>query len=217
MSYNKTMLRVCAFASTDETRPALNYCVHDEASKALVATDGHRAIWDRSLYSEAAKPFKAKTYLKTSDMIAPDWEGFKYPAINSFRPNGNDYSDPIEFKIPLWWEGFKYPAINSFRPNENDYSDPIEFKIPLWIGKLKGYKKDVKVWFTIGGCMSLTSFPQSACINIALLVPLADETVTMRFKMTKATKDTPSVVDNLAPVWIILDDDCDMVVMPMRG
>lgn len=187
MSYNKTMLRVCAFASTDETRPALNYCVHDEASKALVATDGHRAIWDRSLYSEAAKPFKAKTYLKTSDMIAPDWEGFKYPAINSFRPN------------------------------ENDYSDPIEFKIPLWIGKLKGYKKDVKVWFTIGGCMSLTSFPQSACINIALLVPLADETVTMRFKMTKATKDTPSVVDNLAPVWIILDDDCDMVVMPMRG
>lgn len=187
MSYNKAMLRVCAFASTDETRINLNYCVHDKASKALVATDGHRAIWDRSLYSEAAKPFKAKTYVKTSDMVAPDWEGFKFPNMASFRPN------------------------------EVDYSDPVEFKLPLWFGKLATYKKDARVWFSVTGQMSLTPSILSACINITLLTPLADETVKMRFKMTKATKETPSVVDTLAPVWIILDNDCDMVVMPMRG
>jgi hypothetical protein len=206
MSYNKSILRVCTFASTDETRPQLMYCVHDKASKALVATDGHRAIWDRSLYTEAAKPFKANTYLKTagkpfkantylktSDMVAPDWEGFKYPAINSFRPN------------------------------QADYSDPIEFKLPLWFGKLKGYKKqDSKVWFDIDGSMGLTPLPNSACINIALLVPLADETVKMRFKYTrfKYTRDADGNIDKLdplAPVWIILDNDCDMVVMPLRS
>ena len=187
MSYNKSILRVCAFASTDETRINLNYCVHDEASKALFATDGHRAIWDRSLYQDAAKPFKASTYLKTSDMIAPDWEGFKYPAINSFRPQ------------------------------EADYSDPIEFKLPLWFGKLKGYKKqDSKVYFNLNGDVSLTPMPQSVCLNMALLVPLADEIVNMRFKMTKATKEEPSVIDSACPVWIILDNECDMVVMPLR-
>lgn len=190
MSYNKTILRVCAFASTDETRPQLMYCVQDEASKALVATDGHRAIWDRSLYQDAAKPFKASTYLKTSDMVAPDWEGFKYPAINSFRPN------------------------------ENNYSDPIEFKLPLWFGKLKGYKKqDSKVYFDIDGNMSLTGLDKawSVCLNIALLVPLADETIKMRFKMTRDADGNLDKVDTLAPVWIILDNDCDMVVMPLRA
>jgi len=188
MSYNKTMLRVCAFASTDETRPALNYCVYDEASKALVATDGHRAIWDRSLYQDAAKPFKAKAYLKTGDLVSPDWDGFKYPNISMFRPF------------------------------EKDYGPEIEFKIPLWFGKLKDYKKgDARVWFHVDGTIALTSLPQSLCINIALLAPLADETVKMRFKMTKATKETPSVVDSLAPVWIILDNDCDIVVMPLRA
>lgn len=187
MSYNKSILRVCAFASTDETRPQLMYCVHDDASKALVATDGHRVIWDRLLYQEAAKPFKASTYLKTSDMVAPDWEGFKYPAINSFRPN------------------------------ENDYSDPIEFKLPLWIGKLKGYKKGARVYFDIDGNMSLTGLDKawSVCLNIALLVPLADETVKMRFKMTRDKDGNLHKVNNLAPVWIILDNNCDVVVMPM--
>ena len=190
MSYNKSILRVCAFASTDETRPQLHYCVHDEASKALVATDGHRAIWDRSLYSEAIKPFKASTYLKTSDMVAPDWEGFKYPAINIFRPN------------------------------ENDYSDPIEIKLPLWFGKLKGYKKqDSKVYFDVDGNMSLTGLDKSwsVCLNMALLVPLADEIVKMRFKMTRDADGNLDKVDTLAPVWIILDNDCDMVVMPLRA
>lgn len=189
MSYNKAMLRVCAFASTDETRPELMYCIHDKDSKALVATDGHRAIWDRSLYQDAAKPFKASTYLKTSDMVAPDWEGFKYPNVQSFRPN------------------------------ENDYSDPIEFKIPLWIGKLKGYKKqDSKAYFDVDGNMSLTGLKKywSVCLNMALIVPLADSTVKMRFKMTKATEETPSVVDTTGPVWIILDSDCDAVIMPLR-
>ncbi len=190
MSYNKSILRVCAFASTDETRPHLMYCVHDGTSKALVATDGHRVIWDRSLYQDAAKPFKASTYLKTSDMVAPDWEGFKYPAINSFRPN------------------------------ENDYSDPIEIKLPLWIGKLKGYKKqDSKVYFDVDGAMSLTPLDKSwsVCLNMALLVPLADEIVKMRFKMTRDADGNLDKVDNLVPVWIILDNDCDMVVMPMRA
>lgn len=188
MSYNKSMLRVCAFASTDETRPQLNYCVHDKASKALVATDGHRAIWDRSLYREAGKPFKANTYLKTGATLIHDW---------------ND---------------FKYPNIASFRPNQADYSDPIEFKLPLWFGKLKGYKKqDSKVWFDIDGSMGLTPLPNSACINIALLVPLADETVKMRFKYTRDADGNIDKLDPLAPVWIILDNDCDMVVMPLRS
>lgn len=195
MSYNKSILRVCAFASTDETRPQLMYCVHDDASKALVATDGHRVIWDRSLYREAAKPFKANTYLKTAG------KPFK---ANTYLKTGDLVSPD--------WEGFKYPAINRCRPNENDYSDPIEFKLPLWIGKLKGYKKqDSKVYFDIDGAMSLTPLDKawSVCLNIALLVPLADETVKMRFKMTR------DKVDNLAPVWIILDNNCDVVVMPM--
>ena len=190
MSYNKTILRVCAFASTDETRINLAYCVYDEASKALVATDGHRAIWDRSLYQDAAKAFKANTYLKTGDLVSPDWEGFKYPNIQSFRPN------------------------------ERDYSDPIEFKLPLWIGKLKGYKKqDSKVYFDIDGNMSLTGLDKawSVCLNMALLVPLADETVKMRFKMTRDADGNLDKVDPLTPVWVILDDDCDMVIMPLRG
>lgn len=189
MSYNKSILRVCAFASTDETRPQLMYCVHNGTSKALVATDGHRAIWDRSLYSETAKAFKASTYLKTSDMVAPDWEGFKYPNVQSFRPN------------------------------ENNYSDPIEFKLPLWIGKLKGYKKDARVYFDIDGNMSLTGLDKawSVCLNMALLTPLADETVKMRFKMTRDADGNLDKVDNLAPIWIIIDETCDVVVMPMRA
>ncbi len=186
MSYNKTMLRVCAFASTDETRPALNYCVYDEASKALVATDGHRAIWDRSLYREAGKPFKAKIYLKTGDLVSPDWEGFKFPNMNSFRPN------------------------------ESDYSDPMAFEIPEWIGKLKA-KKAAKAWFDEDGAIGLTRLPMSVCINIALLVPLADETVKMRFKYTRDADGELDKLDPLAPVWVILDDDCDMVIMPLRG
>lgn len=190
MSYNKVMLRVCSFASSDETRQPLLYCVHDAASKALVATDGHRAIWDRSLYSEAASPFKASTYLKTSDLVKPDWEGFKYPNIASFRPQ------------------------------ESLYGDPIEFKIPLWIGKLKGYKKqDSKVYLDIDGNMSLTGLDKawSVCLNMALLVPLADETVKVRFKMTRDADGNLDKVDNLAPIWIIIDDECDVVVMPMRA
>ena len=188
MSYNKAMLRVCAFASTDETRINLAYCVHDEASKALVATDGHRAIWDRSLYSETAKAFKAKTYLKTGDMVAPDWEGFKYPNINSFRPN------------------------------ENDYSDPLEFEIPEWIGKLKT-KRAAKFYFDIDGAISITPLPKdfSCAIDMMLLTPIAGETVRMRFKMTRDKDGNLDKVDSLAPVWIIVDETCDIVVMPLRA
>ena len=180
------MLRVCAFASTDETRPALNYCVYDEASKALVATDGHRAIWDRSLYQEARKPFKAKTYLKTGDLVSPDWDGFKYPAINSFKPN------------------------------ESDYSDPMAFEIPEWIGKLKS-KKAVKAWFDENENIGLTKLPMSVCIDLILLAPLAGERVEMRFKYTRDAEGNLDKLDPLAPVWIILDETCDIVVMPLRA
>lgn len=180
------MLRVCAFASTDETRINLAYCVHDEASKALVATDGHRAIWDRSLYQDAAKPFKAKTYLKTGDLVSPDWEGFKYPNINSFRPN------------------------------EPDYCEPIEFEISEWIGKLKS-KRAVKFYFDIDGAISITPLPVSVAIDMNLMVPLAGETIKMRFKYSRDAEGELHKLEPLAPVWIILDETCDIVVMPLRA
>ena len=67
MKYNDRLRRVASFASTDETRPSLMYCVHDSASGALVATDGHRLILDRALYQVAATAFNAKVYLKTQE------------------------------------------------------------------------------------------------------------------------------------------------------
>ena len=50
MIMSKRLNIVARFASKDETRHSLGFCVHDQNLKALVATDGHRAILDKRSY-----------------------------------------------------------------------------------------------------------------------------------------------------------------------
>lgn len=187
MSYNERMRQVSQFASTDETRINLNYCVHDPNIKALVATDGHRAIFNRSLYREQGDAFRAVTYLKTGDLVKPDWPSFKYPNIKMF-----------------------YPGLTK-------YGCEIEWIIPWWIAKLTGRKACQIYLTAQGQVSLTKPDGESICLDAKLLKPLVDQSVKFKFKIVKDKDGAITGIDNCAPIYFKLDKDCDGVIMPMRG
>lgn len=184
---NKDLVRVTGFASKDETRPHLGYCVHDGASKALVATDGHKAILDRSLYKEGMVAFKAEVYLKTGELIGPSHEGWKYPNVVSFYPNLDKYSQFITWAVPEWVSKLKdKKAVTVYMTLENEVS------------LTKPLKGD---WIAL---------------DLKLLAPLAGESVKFSFKISR-DDESRVIIDRLAPIYFLVTKDIDGVVMPMRA
>jgi hypothetical protein len=141
---NKQLERVCKFASTDQTRYHLMSCHYSKELKALVATDGHRAIFDKSSYNEYDKDFKAEVYLKTSEMVPMDYGGTKYPNITVF-----------------------YPDLTKYKTRFN-------FTVPEYIKQLAKYKKSVIGYFNAQGDLGLSKRDDSIIsLDLRLLEPLA--------------------------------------------
>ena len=154
----------------------------------MVATDGHKAIFDRSIYRVSQSPFKASTYLKTGDLIGPDFE-LKYPNIKSFYPRLEDYSDSITWHVPKWIE-----------------------KIPV-----KGHTKlyltlDNEILLTTPKYAT-----QWTCLDLKQLKPLANESIKFSFKISRDSEGNFDKVDTLAPVYFLIESGIDGVIMPLRA
>lgn len=179
--------RVAQFASTDEIRPAIQYCIHDADSKALVATDGHRAIFDRSLYIEGRDAFSAKVFLKTQEYLKPDFE-LRYPNIKMFYPDLDKYSALITWAVPWWVAKLKgRKVVKGYLTLDNDVTLTRPTHTPHWI-----------------------------CLDLKLLAPLAGESVKFGFKCVKDKDGNFESIDRNSPIYFLINKDVDGVIMPMR-
>ena len=183
--------RLAKFASTDETRIQLHYVTPHSDFNAACATDGARLILDRSAYDEALGPFKASTYLKTGDFVNPDWGGFNFPLDD----------------------------IKSIWPVLEKYSSEIEFKVPAWLSKIKLGKKHLPARITDKGWIVFTdqSIDNSLIVDLALFIPLAGETLKIRFKEVRDNDCNFKDYDKHAPIHFTLNEYVEGLVMPMRG
>lgn len=82
---NNNVKLVSKFCSVDETRYHLKFCYHYEPLEALVATDGHKAIIDKSNYHKDAKAFRGDIYLKHNEFYYD--ETVKCPNIVNTIPD----------------------------------------------------------------------------------------------------------------------------------
>lgn len=166
---NKQIERVCKFTSDDETRYQLKACHYSKDLKALVATDGHRAIFDKSSYAEYGIDFKSDVYLKTGELINFDYNGSKYPHVKMFYPDLSNYKISFDFQIP-------------------DY-----------VKILSKYKKPVIGRFNAIGDLALTPIKDSIIsLDLRLLAPINDNLVTVFIKDASSPifirlKDEPEV------------------------
>ena len=169
VSLNKQIERVCNFTSDDETRYQLKACHYNKDLKALVATDGHRAIFDKSSYNDYGKDFKADVYLKTGELVDFDYGGSKYPHVKMFYPNLETY--PISF----------------------------DFHVPDYVKIFSKCKKPIIGRFNTNGDLALTPFKDSIInLDLRLLSPLNDTPVTVFIKDSLSPiffrlKDEPEV------------------------
>lgn len=187
MSYNEGMRRVAQFASTDETRINLGYCVHDKDSKALVATDGHRAIFDRSLYMEGRDAFSARVWNKTNEYLKPDFE-LKFPNIKMFYPDLDKYTQTITWAVPEWVGKLKgKKAVKGYMTLDNDITLTRPTHTPHWI-----------------------------CLDLKLLAPLAGGSVRFGFKRVNDKDGNFEAIDRNSPIYFMIDKNVDGVIMPMR-
>ena len=94
--------RIAKFASKDPSRPVLGLVESNDELKALIATDGTRAIVDVGAYLYGRGNFSANVYLKTGEILV-DNSGAKYPNVKGFMPNIENYTEPFVVKIPEWF------------------------------------------------------------------------------------------------------------------
>lgn len=94
--------RIAKFASKDPSRPVLGLVESNDELKALVATDGTRAIVDVGAYLYGRGNFSANVYLKTGEILV-DNSGAKYPNVKSFLPSGENLSEPSVVRVPEWF------------------------------------------------------------------------------------------------------------------
>lgn len=95
------LLTLAKFVGTDPTRQGLNYCFDNERLKAKVATNGHRALIDYTLYGSTN--FNGIVYQKTQEILKPMGHE-KFPDIASVYPNIAKIKHKIEWDIPEWIE-----------------------------------------------------------------------------------------------------------------
>lgn len=187
MTYEQSIDRICKFASSDENRPQLMYCVYIEDLQALVATDGHKVIFDKTQYVAGRSAFKASTFLKTGDFVSPDFD-LKYPHVKQFLPDLDKYTDFITWHVPKFVD--KLPT----KGHTNIY---LTMHNEIMLTR----PNHTKLW---------------TCLDLKQLRPLADTSIKFAFKKALGLNNELTF-DQLAPVYFVIESGIDGVIMPMRG
>lgn len=152
IKHNLQLKRLAMIASKDVTRSSICQVYKDNETKAMVSTDGHRIIQDKSSYELVDSSFDANVYLKTGH-IYPINEKFPISiARHYFGDFKKTHKELPTFKLPdiSKLNTFKKPFITYFKANGEmtiiNKPEGAEFALDLRLLDVLS-ERDIKIWY----------------------------------------------------------------------
>lgn len=150
--YNLQLKRLAMIASKDPTRSSICQVYKDNETKAMVSTDGHRIIQDKSSYELVDSSFDANVYLKTGH-IYPINEKFPTSiAREYFGKFKSTHKELPTFKLPeiSKLSNFRKPFITYFKANGEmsivNKPDNAVFALDLRLLDVLS-EREIKIWY----------------------------------------------------------------------
>lgn len=150
--HNLQLKRLATVASKDVTKSSICQVYKDNETKAMVSTDGHRIIQDKSSYDLVDTSFDSNVYLKTGH-IYPINE--KYPtsiAREYFGKFKSTHKELPTFKLPeiSKLSNFRKPFITYFKANGEmtimNKPEGAEFALDLRLLDVLS-EREIKIWY----------------------------------------------------------------------
>lgn len=150
--YNLQLKRLAMIASKDPTRSSICQVYKDNETKAMVSTDDHRIIQDKSSYELVDSSFDANVYLKTGH-IYPINEKFPTSiAREYFGKFKSTHKELPTFKLPeiSKLSNFRKPFITYFKANGEmsivNKPDNAVFALDLRLLDVLS-EREIKIWY----------------------------------------------------------------------